>query len=54
MLTDVSPFENLLSSALLGLVPNRSQMASVSEGWEDPEKIWTLRMVIGGMLAKQR
>ena len=46
MLTDVSPFENFLSSALLGLVPSRSQMASVSEGWEDPEKIWTLRMVI--------
>ena len=46
MLTDVSPFENFLRSALLELVPSRSQMASVSEGWEDPEKIWTLRIMI--------
>jgi len=45
ILTEVSPLENFLSSALLGLVPSRSQMDSVSKGCDVPEKILTLRMV---------
>ena len=46
ILMDVSPLLNFLSSAFAGEVPNRSQMDSTRSGCEEPEKIFTLRMVI--------
>lgn len=45
ILTDVSPLLNFLSSHLAGLNPSRSQIASARTGWEDPEKIFTRRIV---------
>lgn len=48
ILIEVSPLLNFLSSTLAGEVPNRSQIVSTRSGCEEPEKIFTRRMVFVG------
>ena len=53
MFTDVSPLLNFLSSQVPKLVLKRSQIASTRKGWEDPEKIWTCRILMRKKLGSE-